>query len=294
MNENLKKTQGQEWDLVIEPNSSLLSLGLAEMWRYRDLILLFVRRDFVTFYKQTILGPAWFFIQPILTTVIFTFVFGNIAKIPTSDNPDIPQIPHALFYLSGIVLWNYFAECVNKTSNTFIQNANIFGKVYFPRAVVPLSIVISNLLKLSVQFGLFILVWAYFVYTSSVVKPNFVSLIFPVLVIIMAVLGLGIGMLISSMTTKYRDLTFLITFAIQLAMYASPVIYPLNSLPEKYKIFIAANPMTGIIETFRYGFLGQGALSLELLGYSTAFAFIILVIGLIEFNRVQRSFMDTV
>ncbi|WP_224998856.1 ABC transporter permease [Cesiribacter sp. SM1] len=280
--------QQEDWTLIIKPQSSLFDLQLAEVWRYRDLMLLFVRRDFVTFYKQTILGPLWFFLQPILTTVIFTFVFGRVANLSTDG------IPHVVFYLSGIVLWNYFAECVNKTSGTFTQNANLFGKVYFPRIVLPLSIVVSNLLRLGVQLLLFVGVWVYFFAKGAQITINAYALLFPVLILIMAALGLGLGMIISSLTTKYRDLTFLITFGVQLAMYASPVIYPISSLDGDIRMLILANPMSAIIETFRYGFLGEGTFSWALLGYSAGFSLVALYLGTLIFNKVQRSFMDTV
>ena len=245
---SLPVKEEEDWTLIIRPQASLFDLQLAELWRYRDLILLFVRRDFVTFYKQTVLGPLWFFIQPILTTFIFAFIFGRVANLAPSG------VPHVLFYLSGIVLWNYFSECVNRTSGTFTQNAEIFGKVYFPRIVMPLSIVISNLIRLGIQLLLFALTWMFFVADGMQVKLNAYALLFPLLVLIMAGLGLGLGMIISSMTTKYRDLTFLITFGIQLAMYASPVIFPVSSLEGDLKLLILANPMSGVIESF-YGYI---------------------------------------
>lgn len=277
------------WTLVIRPQSSLLDLQLKGVWQYRDLLVLFVRRDFVTFYKQTVLGPLWFFIQPILTTIIFTFIFGRVANISTGG------IPHVLFYLSGIVLWNYFAECVNKTSGTFIQNASIFGKVYFPRLIVPLSVVISNIIRFGVQFLLFVFIWLYYMFVSDVhIEVTWAIALLPLQLLVMAILGLGIGLIISSLTVKYRDLTFLITFAIQLAMYASPVVYQLETLPKRYRWIVAANPMSGIIESFRFGFLGQGSFNIELFIYSICIAGLFLVVGLIMFNRIQRSFMDTV
>jgi lipopolysaccharide transport system permease protein len=279
-----------DWDLIIEPKSGLLNLELREVWRYRDLLTLLVRRDFITFYKQTVLGPLWFFLQPVLTTIIFTFIFGRIAKIGTGGVPDV------VFYLSGIVLWNYFAECVNKTSTIFIQNANIFGKVYFPRIIMPLSIIVSNMLRFGVQLFLLLGTWLYFLFTTDKLNPNIYATLFPVLLFLMAGLGLGIGMIISSLTTKYRDLTFLVTFGIQLAMYASPVIYPLSRVGDSaIKYVVLANPMTGIIETFRYGFLGSGGqLNWFNLAYSAIVCIILLSLGTIIFNRIQRSFMDTV
>jgi lipopolysaccharide transport system permease protein len=278
----------EEWTLVIKPQSSLFNLELKEVWRYKDLLFLFVRRDFVTFYKQTILGPIWFFLQPILTTIIFMFVFGSVAKLSTDG------IPHAVFYLSGIVLWNYFAECITKTSTIFISNANIFGKVYFPRIIMPLSVVLSNMMKFGVQFLLFLGVWVYYLIEGASLQPNLYALLFPILLFIMAALGLGLGMIISSMTTKYRDLTFLIGFGVQLAMYASPVIYPLSTLEGNVRWLLLANPMTGIIETFRWGFLGQGSFEWSYLAYSTGFSLLVLYGGTLVFNKVQRSFMDTV
>lgn len=278
----------EEWTMIIEPRSNLFDLQLKEVWRYRDLLQMFVRRDFVAIYKQTILGPIWFFIQPIFTTIIFTFVFGKVAGISTEG------IPPMLFYLAGIIGWNYFSSCLLATSNTFANNAGIFGKVYFPRLITPLSTVVSNLLKFGVQFLLFLGLLGYYSYMGATIEPNRYILLVPFLISLMACMGLGLGMLISSMTTKYRDLNFLLSFGVQLAMYASPVIYPLSTLPEKYKYIILANPVSSIIETFRFAFLGQGTFSWGYLGYSTAFTLVVFFLGLLVFNRVQRSFMDTV
>ena len=283
-----KDTEPEKWDTVIKPQSNVFDLQLKEVWRYKDLLFLFVRRDYVTFYKQTILGPIWFFLQPVLTTIIFTFVFGRVAGISTNG------VPHVLFYLSGIVLWNYFAECVNNTSNVFIKNADIFGKVYFPRIIMPLSIVVSNMMRLGVQFVLFLAVFGFFMFQGAELHVTPVIALFPVLLLIMAGLGLGIGTFVSSLTTKYRDLTFLITFGVQLAMYASPVIYPVSSIPEKYRWLILSNPMSAVIETFRYGFFGQGTFDWMHLGYSMAVTLLVVLGGAIVFNKVQRSFMDTV
>jgi len=276
------------WDLVINPQRNLLAIPLAEIWRYRDLLLLMVRRDFVALYKQTILGPLWFLIQPIATAVVFTIIFGNIAKLSTDG------LPHILFYMSGITCWNYFAECLIKTSETFTANANIFGKVYFPRIIVPLSLVVSGLLKFAIQFLLFggFCIWFFVTGASVHLTPAF--LLFPLLVLIMGMLGLGLGMIISSLTTKYRDLRFLLQFGIQLMMYATPVIYPLSSIPERYHWLIFSNPMTAIVETFRYGFLGSGTLNITTLIYSGVVSVLILAIGTIIFNRVEKTFMDTV
>lgn len=277
-----------EWTMVIEPQAGLFDLKLKEVWRYRDLLQMFVKRDFIATFKQTILGPIWFFVQPIFTTIIFTFVFSNIAGISTDG------VPPSLFYLAGIIGWNYFAACLLSTSTTFTANAGMFGKVYFPRLISPLSVVVSNLLKFGVQFALFLVLLGYFYLKGASIQPNWYILLVPYLVVLMAVMGLGSGMIVSSLTTKYRDLQFLLGFGVQLAMYASPVIYPLSSLPEKYKYIILANPVSSIIETFRVAFLGHGTFSWLYLGYSTAFTVIVFVVGMVVFNRVQRSFMDTV
>jgi lipopolysaccharide transport system permease protein len=277
-----------DWDLVINTQHNLLNIPFSEIWRYRDLLLLMVRRDFVALYKQTILGPLWFLIQPILTTIVFTIIFGNIAKISTDG------LPHVLFYMSGITCWNYFAECLTKTSETFTANASIFGKVYFPRIIMPLSIVVSGLLKFAIQFLLFgsFILWFYATGTSVHITPAI--FLFPLLVLIMGMLSLGLGMIISSLTTKYRDLRFLLQFGIQLMMYATPIIYPVSSVPEKYHWLIFSNPMTAIVEAFRYGFLGSGALNITTLIFSGVVSIFILAIGTIIFNRVEKTFMDTV
>ena len=281
--------QEQEtWDLTIKPHTKWYDLRLREIFRYRDLLFLFVRRDFVSLYKQTILGPLWFFIQPIITSITFTVIFGNLAKISTDG------LPQVLFYLCGITLWNYFSDTLTKTADTFTANANIFGKVYFPRMIVPLSIVVSNLIKLGVQFLLFIIIWIYYLSSTSVVKPNEALLLVPILIILMGFLGLSFGIIISSLTTKYRDLKFLVAFGIQLMMYASPIVYPLSIVPEKYKWIILANPVTSIIETFKYAFLGAGEFNVLHLAYSTLFTLILFLTGLVIFHKVEKSFMDTV
>lgn len=284
-------TPTDDWTLIIEPKDKLLSLNLKEIWRYKDLLEMYIKRDIVTFYKQTILGPLWFFIQPIFTTIVFMFVFGGLAKIPTDG------IPQALFYLSGITLWNYFSESLTKTADTFLTNQAIFGKVYFPRLIAPLSITITGLIKMFIQFALFAVLYIYFVFKGVPVRPNLYALLFPVLILILAFLSLGFGIIISSMTTKYRDLKFLITFAMQLWMYATPVIYPLSVMEgsyKKYMWFIQANPVTSVIETFKFGFLGQGTFTWLSLGYSALFSILILLIGIIVFNKVERSFMDVI
>lgn len=276
---------------IIKPNSSLLELNLKEIWKYKDLLFLFVRRDFVSVYKQTVLGPLWFIIQPIFTTLVFTVVFGQLASIPTDG------LPQLLFYMCGITCWNYFAECVTKTSNTFVTNSAIFGKVYFPRLILPISIIITNLLKFGIQFLLFIAVLIYYLYNSSNIEPNLYILILPLLLFIMAALGLGFGIIISSLTTKYRDFQFLISFGIQLFMYATPIVYPLSLAKEKlgtYSWIATANPMTSIIETMKFAFLGEGVFSWYNLVYSLIFSLVLLFLGVIVFNRVEKTFMDTV
>ena len=278
----------KEWDLVIEPQSSLFELHLKDVWRYRDLLWLLVKRDFVSFYKQTILGPLWFFIQPLFTTIIFTFIFGNLAGLSTDG------LPQPLFYMAGITAWNYFADCLTKTSTVFRDNANIFGKVYFPRLIMPLSIVVSNLVRFGVQFLLFALMMLYYYCSGANFHIQTSVVLFPILVLLMALLGLGLGLIITALTTKYRDLAFLITFGVQLMMYATTVIYPLSAAPAKYKWLIELNPMTGIIEAFRNGFLGQGMLTLQSLGYSIIVTLCSVVIGVVIFNKTEKTFVDTV
>jgi lipopolysaccharide transport system permease protein len=279
------------WDIELTPHGSLFDLKLKDIWHYRDLLMLLVRRDFISFYKQTILGPLWFFIQPLFTTVIYTFIFGNLAAIKTDG------LPQPLFYLAGITAWNYFADCLTKTSSVFTANAGLFGKVYFPRLIVPLSIVVSNLIRFAVQMAMFFLMMGIYMAKGANVHPNIYLLLFPLLLLLMAMLGLGLGMIISAMTTKYRDLSFLITFGIQLMMYLTTVIYPLSVVKEKYPHYqwvVEYNPMTPIIEVFRYGFLGEGTFTLLSLGITSVITFAILLIGIVIFNRVERTFIDTV
>jgi lipopolysaccharide transport system permease protein len=289
---NLQKNssiQDEDWDMIIEPQRSLLDLRLGELWRYKDLVMLFVRRDFVSVYKQTILGPLWYLIQPLLTTITFTVIFGSIASLPTDG------LPQFLFYMSGTVIWSYFASCLTKTSETFVQNANLFGKVYFPRLAVPISILISNLITFSIQFGMFILFMLFFILRGTPIQPNWLWVaLSPVLILMMAGLGLGFGIIISSLTTKYRDLRFLVQFGVQLLMYATPVIYPVSSIPARFQWIILANPMTPIIEAFRYAFLGAGATNINYLLYSFGFMVVVVIIGSVIFNRVEQTFMDTV
>ncbi|HOZ73620.1 MAG TPA: ABC transporter permease [Flavobacterium sp.] len=280
--------QSEDWDLVIKGHTSLFDLKFNDLWRYRDLLLMFVKRDFVSFYKQTILGPLWFFIQPIFTTLVFTFVFGNLAGISTDG------LPQYLFYLSGITAWNYFSECLTKTSTVFRDNAAIFGKVYFPRLIMPLSIVVSNLVRFGVQLLLLIVMMVYFGIKGANFQVTPAIVCFPLLVILMALLGLGLGLIITAMTTKYRDLTFLVTFGVQLLMYGTTVIYPLSAAPEKYRMIIELNPMTGIIEAFRYCFLGKGEFTLASLGYSTICTLVVMLLGIIIFNKTEKNFVDTI
>lgn len=278
------------WTTVIRPKTSLLHIDFRELWQYRDLYRMLVKRDIVVWYKQTILGPLWFFIQPILTTIMFMVVFGGIAKIGTDG------IPQPLFYLAGVCLWNYFAESLNQTSNTFIQNSALFGKVYFPRLVVPLATVTSNLVRLGIQLLLFVFVYLYFAFfTEAIVSPNLYICLVPLLILLLSGLALGFGVLFSSLTTKYRDLTFLLSFIVQLWMYATPVIYPLSTIENPtLKTLMLLNPMTAILETFKFGVLGVGAFRVEYLAYSAGFTVFIMALGVIVFNKVQRTFMDTV
>jgi lipopolysaccharide transport system permease protein len=286
---NEKKSNSQIWDLVIRPNAPWWDLELNEVWRYRDLVWMFVRRDFVSVYKQTVLGPIWFFIQPLLTTMMFTLVFSNVAKIPTDG------LPPMLFYLAGITPWNYFSACLSKTSSTFVSNANIFGKVYFPRLATPIAIVISNLVQFVIQFALFFAFLFYYWANGTKLDPNWIAIFFltPGLLFLMALLGLGTGIIISSLTTKYRDFTFLVAFGIQLAMYATPVIYPAGMVPKQYRFWIDLNPMSAIIEAFRSAFLG-GPIPWAGLAVATTVTFISLFLGILIFKKVERDFMDTV
>lgn len=282
------KSDPESWDLVIEPKRRWFDLHLSDLWRYRDLVALFVRRDFVASYKQTILGPLWHIIQPIMTTLTFTVIFGRIAQLPTDG------LPPFLFYMAGTVLWGYFSVCLSSTSTTFISNAGIFGKVYFPRMAVPVSIVISRLISFGIQLSIFLAMLGWFYVRGAEIRPNSAILLLPILLILMAGLGLGAGILISSLTTRYRDLQYLVGFGVQLLMYATPVIYPLSAIPERYQFWMSLNPMAPLIEAFRYAFLGAGSVSPGSLLYSAGFTAAILFLGLLIFNRVEKTFMDTV
>ena len=278
----------KNWDLVIEPKKHLLDLRLKQILEYWDLLVLLVKKDIIVVYKQTILGPIWFFIQPIMTTLIFTFVFGNIADIPTDG------IPKPLFYMCGIVIWNYFSECFMKTSDTFTSNAGVFGKVYYPRLINPLSIVISNGIKFLIQFALFLVMFFYFWLQTDNIQPQIELFFFPLFLIIMALLGLGMGLIFSALTTKYKDLKFLLQFGVQLLMYASPIIYPLSTLEGNLKLLVQLNPITHVIEGCKYAFLGQGSFTYYGLIYAIIFSIIVLIFGIVIFNKTERNFMDTV
>ena len=299
--EKIQQPQEEQWDLVIKPKDKLLSVDFKELWHYRDLCGLFVKRNIITQYKQTILGPLWFIVQPALTVIMYMIVFGGIAGIPTDG------VPRPLFYLAGTCMWNYFAECLTKTSNTFVDNAGIFGKVYFPRLVMPIANVTSNLLRFAIQFGFFVLVYIiyFFVDPTCHAHLNWYALLFPVLVVMMAGLALGFGTIISSMTTKYRDLQVLFSFIVQLWMYATPIVYPLSQTKSMFWAGIPVhklmclNPVTPIIETFKYGFLGCGDfVGWRWLVYWLVYSFVLMVVllalGIVIFNKVQKSFMDTV
>jgi lipopolysaccharide transport system permease protein len=278
----------QNWTTIIKPQSSLLSLNLKDLWRYRDLIKMFIIRDFVTFYKQTILGPLWFIIQPLFTSFMFTFIFGTVAQISTDG------IPPMLFYMAGIINWAYFSESLTKTSDTFIANAGVFGKVYFPRLTVPASVVIATMIRYIIQFGIFLVVYFIFMLKGFDFKPNWMILLTPVLLLYMAIMSFGFGIWISSLTTKYRDLRFALPFFVQLWMYATPVVYPLSLIPEKYKLFIILNPIVPVMEIFRMGYLGAGTVDLTQILISIGITFFILITGIILFNRIEKTFMDTV
>jgi len=287
----MSRVPEEDWDITITPKSSLFDLRIKDTWHYRDLLLLLVRRDFVAFYKQTILGPIWFFLQPVITILIYNLVFNNLANIPTDS------IPAPLFYLAGTIMWNYFSDCLTKTSTVFKDNAAMLGKVYFPRLIMPLSIVLSNLVRFAVQFTLFLILIFFYWTKGFSIAPNSAAFLFPVLILLIAALGLGLGMVISAVTTKYRDLAFVVTFGVPLLMYTTTVIYPLSEAVKKYPAYswiIKYNPITPVIETLRYGFLGKGTFSWGLLGYSAGITTIILLLGIIIFNKVERTFVDTV
>jgi len=282
LNSNIK------WDLEIKPRNGWIGFNFKELIKYTSLIFLFVKRDFVIFYKQTILGPLWYIIQPLVNTIIFNLIFGKIAKLSTDG------VPPFLFYMSGTVVWSYFSTCVNGASNIFVKNATIFGKVYFPRITVPIAIVITSLVQLLIQFSIFIGFYLYFIANGANLTPNKLILVVPFIIFQMAILSLGFGSLISALTAKYRDLTFAMTFFIQIWMYLTPIVYPFSQVPEKYQLIYMMNPMVAIVELFRSAFLGKGIVSMELIVVSVSLTFIIFILGLIMFSRTERSFIDTV
>jgi len=284
----MNSVNNESWTTVIKPESSLFNLNIKDLWRYRDLIKMFVVRDFVTFYKQTILGPLWFIIQPLFTAAMFTFIFSTVAKISTDE------IPPMLFYMAGVVNWAYFSECLTKTSETFVANAGVFGKVYFPRLTVPVSVVITSMLRYFIQFTIFIVIYFIFMYRGYELNPNWMVLLTPVLLLYMAVMSLGFGIWISSVTTKYRDLRFALPFFVQLWMYATPVVYPLSLIPENYKPFLLINPIVPVMEIFRKAYLGAGTIDMNSILISIGITFFILLSGIVVFNRIERTFMDTV
>ncbi len=277
----------EQWDKVILPKKTLLHLPYKELWDYRDLLLLFVKRDFVAAYKQSILGPAWHVIQPILTTAIYVVVFNRIANIPTDG------VPPVLFYFAGITLWQFFATCLTGSSSAFIANVNIFSKVYFPRLIIPLSSMMSAMVALGIRLGLLAIIYGYYVVTGSELQPNFDLLILPFTIILLGMLGLGFGIIVSSLTTKYRDLSYLVGFGVQLVMYATPVIYPMSALPAEFKAYAVYNPVAPLIESFRYGLTGFGSFLPDQLIYSAVFAVLLLLFSVVLFNRVENRFVDT-
>ncbi len=286
---NQEEKETESWTEVITPRTNLFDLRLGEVWKYRDLLWLFVRRDFIAQYKQTILGPLWHVIQPLFTTIIFLFLFGRIANIPTDG------IQPVLFYMSGITIWNYFAACLTSTSNTFLANANIFGKVYFPRLVLPLSVILSNVVRFGIQFGLLLVMMIWYQFHGYPIHLTGYWICIPILIILMAGIGLGLGIIISSLTTKYRDLVILLGFAVQLGIYATPIAYPLSYLQNKgYAKLIAANPLSPVVECFRYCMFGKGSFTIGSLTYSVAFMIVVLFFGFLVFNKVEKSFMDSV
>ncbi|WP_196886372.1 ABC transporter permease [Aureivirga sp. CE67] len=285
------KTPKEDWLYEIKPKDTLFSLNFKEIWRYRDLLLMFVKRDVVTLYKQTILGPLWYLIQPLFTSVVFTLIFNNVAGIQTGS------IPPFLFNLAGVTVWNYFKECLVATSDTFKKNEAIFGKVYFPRVIMPMSIVVSNLLKFGIQLTIFIAFYLYFVFIGNEVRPNVALVFFPVLVLIMGMLGLGLGMIISSMVTKYRDLTFLVQFGVQLLMYFSLVAYPMSLIEQKIPDLawmVELNPMAHVIEISRFMLLNENNFSLSGIIYTTVISIVVFFVGLVIFNKTEKSFIDTI
>lgn len=290
----MKSNTNQDWLFEITPNRKLIDINLKEIWRYRDLMVLFIRRDIVAVYKQTVLGPLWYFIQPIFTSIVQFVVFGKIAEIPSDG------VPYFLFVLAGNTLWGFFSGALNTSSKTFSGNKGIFGKVYFPRAIMPISTTVSGLVKFFIQLGLFVGVLVYMMYSGASVQPNILLLTFPLVILVMGLTAMGLGMMVTSMTTKYRDFSFLMTFAVSLFMYVTPVVYPTSLAIEKAAEaginpnLIYLNPLTGLFDLFKYSFLGEGLLNWYAIGYSVIFSIIVYVFGLVVFNRTEKSFMDTI
>ena len=277
----------QPWTTIIQPKTKLIDLKLHELWQYRDLIIMFVKRDFKTMYKQTILGPLWIIINPILTTLMQVFVFGNLAGISTDGIPDI------VFYMAGNMIWLYFSSCLNKTANTFVGNVGVFGKVYFPRLVTPISIIISGMIMFVVRFCIFMVFIVYFRF-KGLIEPNITIMLLPLYILILAMLSMGCGIVISALTTKYRDLSILVNFGIQLWMYGSAIIFPVSSIPEKWGNLLMLNPIVPIVEAFRYSFTGKGVFSVRYLGIAMIVTVVLLLIGCVIFNKVEKTFLDTV
>jgi lipopolysaccharide transport system permease protein len=285
---SLNLDQEPEWDDIVTPKRSLFEIDFKELWRYRDLLRMFVRRDFVTYYKQTILGPLWFFIQPLFTIIIYAFIFGRVARIPTDG------VPPLLFYLAGTTMWGYFSTNFTKTANVFVENQRVFGKIYFPRLIVPLSVTVSGLIRLGIQFLLFLAFYIYYLAIDAPVAPNATAFLLPLLIILMSGFSMAMGLFVTSLTVKYRDFAMALQFVVQLMMYATPIIYPLSQVPEKYRALILANPMASIIETFKYGWLGKGMFSWGYLAYDVVAVAILLLLGILVFNKSEQTFIDSV
>jgi lipopolysaccharide transport system permease protein len=288
MADHTTSSEAEQWDFSITSSRGYLDLDFKELWRYRDLLVMFVKKDIITVYKQTILGPIWFLLQPIFTTMIYVVIFGQFARISTDS------IPPVLFYMGSVTLWNYFSETLNVTSKTFSDNASVFGKVYFPRLILPISKIVSGLIKLLIQFSLFMVAWLYYLLVKHSISPNWHIVFFPVVLTILALLSLAVGIIISSLTTKYRDLTFLISFGVQLLMYATPIIYPVSIAAPDKQFWLWLNPLTSLFEAFKYSFLGKGIFSPFWLGYSATVTAVALFVGIIIFHKVEKRFIDTV
>ncbi len=279
----------RKWIEIITPKSNICSINVKEIWDYRDLLLIWMRRDILAVYKQTILGPLWFVVQPILTTIVYIVIFSRVAKLSTTS------LPPALFYLSGIIVWSYFAECITKTATFFKDSSAVLSKVYFPRLIIPLSLVLTNLVKFSIQFVLFVIVYLFFFFTTHSFSANEYILLFPLLILLIAGLGLASGMIISSLTIRYKDFVHLITFGVQLLMFTTSVFFPVTSIEDRfYRTVMLANPMTGIIEAFRYGFTGVGYFKWDILAYDTVFMLLLLMISVVLFNMVEKDFVDNI